>query len=156
MYQALQADFLPQTLLFPLVPHVHPFVYPQKPHRRTHSAHTCMQGEWGPFQPNRAVEVPVWMALALHRRKKARILPPAWMDADALKGGPAPSLPWKQHAGSAGLYSDWQTSGAEGQVHVDGWTHQYASTCICIPCWGRRHNAMTILRVHNSKGPDDK
>ena len=46
----------------------------------------CMQADYGPFQPNRPVEVPLWMAMALHKRKKCRILPPGWMDIDSLKG----------------------------------------------------------------------
>ena len=45
-----------------------------------------MQADYGPFQPNRPVEVPLWMAMALHKRKKCRILPPGWMDIDSLKG----------------------------------------------------------------------
>lgn len=45
-----------------------------------------VQGDYGPFQPNRPLEVPLWMAMALHKRKKCRIQPPGWMDVDHLKG----------------------------------------------------------------------
>ena len=31
------------------------------------------------------VEVPLWMAMALHKRRKCHIQPPAWMDIDNLK-----------------------------------------------------------------------
>lgn len=44
-----------------------------------------MQGAYGPILPNREVEVPLWMAMALHKRKRCRILPPDWMDIEALK-----------------------------------------------------------------------
>ncbi|KAK9808298.1 hypothetical protein WJX73_009235 [Symbiochloris irregularis] len=45
----------------------------------------CIGGAYGPFLPNRPVDVPLWMAMALHQRKKCRILPPAWMDIESLK-----------------------------------------------------------------------
>jgi hypothetical protein len=32
--------------------------------------------------------VPLWLALALHKRKKCRIQPPAWMSVENLKGAP--------------------------------------------------------------------
>eukprot|EP00775_Hariotina_reticulata_P002955 gene2955-3240_t len=41
-------------------------------------------GRYGPIQPNVAVEVPIWLALQLHKRNKARILPPAWLDSQYL------------------------------------------------------------------------
>ena len=43
------------------------------------------QAEYGPFRPNRPLEVPLWMAVALHVRKKCRIQPPDWMDVDSLQ-----------------------------------------------------------------------
>jgi hypothetical protein len=42
------------------------------------------QGRYGPIQPHVAVEVPIWLALQLHKRNKARILPPAWLDSQYL------------------------------------------------------------------------
>lgn len=39
---------------------------------------------YGPFEPNRVVEVPTWLALQLHKRNKARILLPAWLTSDSL------------------------------------------------------------------------
>eukprot|EP00878_Enallax_costatus_P019139 GHUV01020181.1.p1 GENE.GHUV01020181.1~~GHUV01020181.1.p1 ORF type:complete len:201 (+),score=74.41 GHUV01020181.1:206-808(+) len=41
-------------------------------------------GEYGPFEPNRAVEVPAWLALQLHKRNKARILVPSWLTCESL------------------------------------------------------------------------
>ena len=42
------------------------------------------QGEFGPFQPNREVQVPLWLAHTLWKRKRCSIKPPAWMDAEHL------------------------------------------------------------------------
>lgn len=44
-----------------------------------------MQGEFGPFQPNRECEVPLWMALALWKRKKCTIKAPEWMRPEFLQ-----------------------------------------------------------------------
>lgn len=44
------------------------------------------QGDYGPFEPNRAVEVPAWLALQLHKRNKARILVPSWLTCESLDG----------------------------------------------------------------------
>ena len=51
-----------------------------------------LQADYGPFQPNRTTEVPLWLAMALHKRKKCRIQPPAWMEIEHLKG--AAALRW--------------------------------------------------------------
>uniref|UniRef100_A0A061QMR5 Dna replication complex gins protein psf2-like n=1 Tax=Tetraselmis sp. GSL018 TaxID=582737 RepID=A0A061QMR5_9CHLO len=45
----------------------------------------CVSGEYGPFQPNILAEVPLWMALALHKRKRCAIRPPEWMNPDNLQ-----------------------------------------------------------------------
>jgi GINS complex subunit 2 len=42
-------------------------------------------GEYGPFRPNMKAQVPLWMAMALHKRKRCSILPPAWMEPESLK-----------------------------------------------------------------------
>lgn len=44
-----------------------------------------MQGEFGPFQPNRECQVPLWMALALWKRKKCTIKAPEWMRPEFLQ-----------------------------------------------------------------------
>jgi hypothetical protein len=45
-----------------------------------------LQDRYGPFEPNRVVEVPTWLALQLHKRNKARILVPAWLTSHSLDG----------------------------------------------------------------------
>ncbi len=49
---------------------------------------TASQGEWGPFRPNFPVEVPLWLALALQKKKCCRIQIPAWMNVEHLEGKP--------------------------------------------------------------------
>lgn len=50
-------------------------------------ANVCLlQGEWGPFRPNFPVEVPLWLALALQKKKCCRIQIPAWMNVEHLEG----------------------------------------------------------------------
>ena len=51
---------------------------------REHGLH--LQGDYGPFQPNFPVKVPLWLAVMLHKRKKCRIRPPDWMQSDHLQG----------------------------------------------------------------------
>mmetsp|Transcript_8058 Transcript_8058/g.21458 ORF Transcript_8058/g.21458 Transcript_8058/m.21458 type:complete len:224 (+) Transcript_8058:61-732(+) len=46
----------------------------------------CIGGNFGPFQPNMPTDVPLWMATMLHNRKKCRIQPPGWMNAEHLQG----------------------------------------------------------------------
>eukprot|EP00475_Leptophrys_vorax_P041535 TRINITY_DN78303_c0_g1_i1.p1 TRINITY_DN78303_c0_g1~~TRINITY_DN78303_c0_g1_i1.p1 ORF type:complete len:200 (+),score=13.35 TRINITY_DN78303_c0_g1_i1:106-705(+) len=41
-------------------------------------------GEFGPFRPQMAVEVPLWLAVALKKRGKCAVQPPTWMAADRL------------------------------------------------------------------------
>uniref|UniRef100_G3MNK0 DNA replication complex GINS protein PSF2 n=2 Tax=Amblyomma TaxID=6942 RepID=G3MNK0_AMBMU len=36
-------------------------------------------GDVGPFEPGKAVSVPLWMALNLKQRQRCHILPPAWL-----------------------------------------------------------------------------
>jgi hypothetical protein len=44
------------------------------------------QGTYGPFQPNMPSDVPLWLAIMLHKRKKCRIQPPRWMNPQHLQG----------------------------------------------------------------------
>lgn len=46
----------------------------------------AMQDTYGPFEPNSCVDVPIWLALMLHKRRKCTILQPAWMEKDKLAG----------------------------------------------------------------------
>lgn len=47
---------------------------------------TAWQERYGPFQPQQVVEVPVWLALQLHKCNKARILLPQWLSSKQLSG----------------------------------------------------------------------
>jgi hypothetical protein len=46
--------------------------------------HKTPQGSFGPFSPNLPVDVPLWLALALHGMKRCRLLPPEWLSPAAL------------------------------------------------------------------------
>eukprot|EP00271_Cylindrocystis_brebissonii_P023503 TRINITY_DN9782_c0_g1_i1.p1 TRINITY_DN9782_c0_g1~~TRINITY_DN9782_c0_g1_i1.p1 ORF type:complete len:179 (-),score=36.12 TRINITY_DN9782_c0_g1_i1:439-975(-) len=43
-----------------------------------------ISGEFGPFRPQIALEVPLWLALALKSRGKCTIQPPEWMSVEKL------------------------------------------------------------------------
>lgn len=47
--------------------------------------YACLQGDYGPFIANVPLDVPLYLAMALYRRGKCRIIPPAWMDKDNLR-----------------------------------------------------------------------
>lgn len=43
---------------------------------------TCimdLQGDFGPFYPQMAAQVPLWLAIAMKKRGKCTIRPPEWM-----------------------------------------------------------------------------
>ena len=42
-------------------------------------------GNFGPFVPQTAVEVPLWLACVLRRRAMCAVLPPEWLHVDALR-----------------------------------------------------------------------
>jgi len=44
-----------------------------------------LSGNFGPFVPQQAVEVPLWLATSLRKRNLCSIVPPAWLSAEALK-----------------------------------------------------------------------
>ena len=44
-----------------------------------------LNGDFGPFHSNLAIDVPLWLALALKERRKCRIEAPMWMSIDMLK-----------------------------------------------------------------------
>ncbi len=43
-----------------------------------------MQGEYGPFNPSMATQVPLWLAVNLRKRQKCRIEPPHWLNVGGL------------------------------------------------------------------------
>lgn len=42
-------------------------------------------GEFGPFRAGLPMNVPLWLAVMLKQKQKCRIVPPDWMDIDALE-----------------------------------------------------------------------
>ena len=44
------------------------------------------QGTFGPFTPNMPIQVPLWLAVFLHKREKCQVEPPAWMALQVLQG----------------------------------------------------------------------
>ncbi|WAR11536.1 PSF2-like protein [Mya arenaria] len=44
-----------------------------------------ISGDIGPFSPGLPIDVPLWMAVNLKQRQKARIRPPEWMDVEKLQ-----------------------------------------------------------------------
>ena len=48
------------------------------------------QGTFGPFRPSQVTQVPLWMALMLHKRRKCRINPPEWLAVAQLEGVQSP------------------------------------------------------------------
>lgn len=79
---------------------------------------TSLQGEFGPFQPNREAQVPLWLAHTLWKRKRCTIKAPAWMNVEHLdvrgregegEGGAAGSMEgepgWHVRAGTTCLAS---------------------------------------------------
>lgn len=44
-----------------------------------------ISGEVGPFEANRLVEVPIWLAVNLKQRQKCTIVPPHWMNVEVLE-----------------------------------------------------------------------
>ena len=41
---------------------------------------SLFQGDIGPFSPSLPIDIPLWMAINLKQRQKARIRPPDWME----------------------------------------------------------------------------
>jgi GINS complex subunit 2 len=42
-------------------------------------------GDYGPFEPSIATSVPLWLALALKKVRRCRILPPRWLHLRAIE-----------------------------------------------------------------------
>lgn len=40
-----------------------------------------LSGTYGPFEPPRRAQVPLWLALSLKKKRKCRIVPPEWLVA---------------------------------------------------------------------------
>lgn len=48
--------------------------------------HTQQGVRYGPFRPNTATDVPLWLAIALKRRNRCEILKPMWLEVEVLEG----------------------------------------------------------------------
>jgi hypothetical protein len=103
-----------------------------------------LQGTYGPFTPNMPVDVPLWLALALQRRRKCRILPPEWMNADVLQCAPdpgmggwvasqrismAPTLAFRMSSAKICVSDDYLF---RAHTHAIGWN---ASIMVMPSCW---------------------
>ena len=44
----------------------------------------CISGDYGPFSPTFTTSVPLWLAIALKKMKKARVIQPNWMSVEYL------------------------------------------------------------------------
>jgi GINS complex subunit 2 len=42
-------------------------------------------GDFGPFRAGMPMQVPIWVAVNLRQRSKCRILPPDWLNVEALE-----------------------------------------------------------------------
>eukprot|EP00744_Colponema_vietnamica_P020246 GILI01028749.1.p1 GENE.GILI01028749.1~~GILI01028749.1.p1 ORF type:complete len:199 (+),score=40.53 GILI01028749.1:54-650(+) len=49
-----------------------------------HESINMLMGPIGPFVPNARINVPLWMAVYLKRRRMCRIIPPDWLTEDVL------------------------------------------------------------------------
>jgi len=70
----LENEFLAENELIEVIPN---FSCPKR---------EFIQGSYGPFHPNRVIEVPLWLAATLKKSKKCRIKLPKWMGEAELKG----------------------------------------------------------------------
>eukprot|EP01084_Bolivina_argentea_P104885 187782_1 len=69
----LENEFLAENELIEIVPN---FSCPKR---------HFIQGSFGPFQPNRIIRIPLWLAVTLKKSKKCRIKLPDWMQENELK-----------------------------------------------------------------------
>lgn len=69
----LRAEFLAEDELIEINPMV-----------RT-SLITLVRGTYGPFEPSITTVVPLWLALALKKVQRCKILPPSWLKASAVE-----------------------------------------------------------------------
>lgn len=51
------------------------------------------QGDVGPFQPQRPVQVPLWLAITLKTRHKCTIRPPDWLSKGTVPAGAGREVP---------------------------------------------------------------
>lgn len=73
-----EIDFFAQDELITIVPNFSIHSNPSK-------SLECISGVYGPFAPSRETQVPLWLALALWKRKKCDIKAPEWMSVEYLQ-----------------------------------------------------------------------
>lgn len=71
-FSAAELEFLAEDELIEIVPNLR-----MKPL-------SLICGDFGPFMPQIATQVPIWLAVALKRRGKCTIRPPEWMSVEKL------------------------------------------------------------------------
>ena len=54
-----------------------------------HDVLRFVTGNFGPFVPQTAVEVPLWLAVLLRKRRMCSVVPPDWLQGDALEAARA-------------------------------------------------------------------
>ena len=69
---ASEMEFLAEDTIITIIP------------KFSHAMLHFISGNYGPFQPQTPVEVPLWLAISLKKRRKCAIRPPSWMDVDYL------------------------------------------------------------------------
>ncbi|KAK1299133.1 DNA replication complex GINS protein PSF2 [Acorus calamus] len=72
IFTAPEVEFLAEDELVEIVPNM-----------RMEALHMIC-GDFGPFMPQIAVKVPLWLAVALKKRGKCAIRPPEWMSVERL------------------------------------------------------------------------
>lgn len=77
-FSPAEIDFFAQDELITIVPNFSIHSNPSK-------TLECISGVYGPFAPSRETQVPLWLALALWKRKKCDIKAPDWMSVEYLQ-----------------------------------------------------------------------
>eukprot|EP00249_Psilotum_nudum_P006275 c19604_g1_i1 orf=225-860(+) len=72
LFSAAEVEFLAENEMIEIIPNL-----------RMDALHMIC-GDFGPFRPQIAVKVPLWLAIALKKRSKCRIQPPEWMTVEKL------------------------------------------------------------------------
>ncbi|CAA6654980.1 unnamed protein product [Spirodela intermedia] len=72
MFTAPEVEFLAEDEIVEIIPNV-----------RMGALHMIC-GDFGPFLPQIAVKVPLWLAVAMKKRGKCAIRPPGWLSVDNL------------------------------------------------------------------------
>lgn len=64
--------------------HISPLKFAPRPFQRLALTSTFQQGPTAPLRPPQRTPLPLWLALLLHRQRRANILPPPWLSAYSL------------------------------------------------------------------------